>query len=246
MPAFLKKGQKQLDTEESNTSRLVTKIRLVVKSVKVRLKSWKYFDRVLPNTLIPFVGDDISIAAALCDKYLQALRTRKDDDKAIGCKMLHLSRLNNDLQIRVQRNNLDKMRGHWQKIDAADIIFPAMTEEEIRGLAIGVYQRGENCPQSIPTVAVVDDCPQNAVEWIKNVTMKLEIARRTATTISETEIVQYQVLIYICWPKKSSRLKQMCNAIQQRMLGKSPLTHDEESEELNANQPETTTEVSTD
>lgn len=142
MPAFLKKGQKQLDTEESNTSRLVTKIRLVVKSVKVRLKSWKYFDRVLPNTLIPFVGDDISIAAALCDKYLQALRTRKDDDKAIGCKMLHLSRLNNDLQIRVQRNNLDKMRGHWQKIDAADIIFPAMTEEEIRGLAIGVYQVG--------------------------------------------------------------------------------------------------------
>nr|XP_019928502.2 uncharacterized protein LOC105342205 isoform X6 [Crassostrea gigas] len=54
------------------------------------------------------------------------------------------------------------------------------------------------------------------------------------------------VLIYICWPKKSSRLKQMCNAIQQRMLGKSPLTNDEESEELNANQPETTTEVSTD
>lgn len=35
-------------------------------------------------------------------------------------------------------------------------------------------------------------------------------------------------------------------AIQQRMLGKSPLTNDEESEELNANQPETTTEVSTD
>lgn len=35
-------------------------------------------------------------------------------------------------------------------------------------------------------------------------------------------------------------------AIQQRMLGKSPLTHDEEREELNANQPETTTEVSTD
>lgn len=30
------------------------------------------------------------------------------------------------------------------------------------------------------------------------------------------------------------------------MLGKSPLTHDEEREELNANQPETTTEVSTD
>lgn len=142
MPAFLKKGQKQLDTEESNTSRLVTKVRWVVESANARLKSWKYFDRVLPNTLIPFVGDDISIAAALCNKYLPALSTEKDDDEAIGCKMLHLSRLNNDLQIRVERDNLDKIRGHWQKIDAADINFPAMTEEEIRGLAIGVYQVG--------------------------------------------------------------------------------------------------------
>lgn len=35
-------------------------------------------------------------------------------------------------------------------------------------------------------------------------------------------------------------------AIQQRILGKSSLTHDEEREELNANQPGTTTEVSTD
>lgn len=35
-------------------------------------------------------------------------------------------------------------------------------------------------------------------------------------------------------------------AIQQRMLGESSLTHDEESEEFNANQPQTTTEVSTD
>lgn len=35
-------------------------------------------------------------------------------------------------------------------------------------------------------------------------------------------------------------------AIQQRLLGKSSLTHDEEREELNANQPGTTTEVSTD
>lgn len=56
--------------------------------------------------------------------------------------MLHLSKLNNDLQIRVERDNLDKKRGHWQKIDAADINFPAMTEEEIGGLAIGVYQVG--------------------------------------------------------------------------------------------------------
>lgn len=217
--------------------------------------------------------------------------------------------------------------------------------------------RGENCPQSIPTVAVVDDCPQNAVEWVKRMELKkCNFIIQNCTTLDNFEyhcltnkfqhifvevcapnkmivgqncpyydvqhnsinynlnqpckehkkpcpsvytsssVYLYQecynearnskahsndnlrngdssvpgkqyflqlqikiswilailftlfmvVLIYICWPKKSSRLKQMCNAIQQRMLGKSPLTHDEESEELNANQPETTTEVSTD
>jgi hypothetical protein len=50
MPAFLDKGQKQLTTEQSNTSRLVTKIRWVVQSANGRLKSWKYFDKVLPNS----------------------------------------------------------------------------------------------------------------------------------------------------------------------------------------------------
>lgn len=33
-------------------------------------------------------------------------------------------------------------------------------------------KKGENCPQSIPTVAVVDDCPQNAVEWVKRMELK--------------------------------------------------------------------------
>lgn len=60
--------------------------------------------------------------------------------------MLHLSRLNNDLQIQVEKDNLYKIRGHWQEIDAADINFPVMTEEEIRGLAIGVYQVGQAKP----------------------------------------------------------------------------------------------------
>lgn len=35
----------------------------------------QYFDRVLPNTLISFVGEDISIAMAIYYKYLQALST---------------------------------------------------------------------------------------------------------------------------------------------------------------------------
>lgn len=55
MPAFLDRGQKQLTTEQSNLSRLVTKIRWVVESANARLKSWKFFDKVLPNSLIPYI-----------------------------------------------------------------------------------------------------------------------------------------------------------------------------------------------
>lgn len=51
-----------------------------------------------------------------------------------------LYNLNNGL--RVERDNLDKIREHWQKIDAADVNFPAMTEEETKGFAIGLYQEG--------------------------------------------------------------------------------------------------------
>lgn len=54
--------------------------------------------------------------------------------------MLPLSRLNNDLQLRDERDNLDRIRRQWQKIVAADINFPALTGEEISGLAILVYQ----------------------------------------------------------------------------------------------------------
>jgi hypothetical protein len=67
MPAFLDKGQKQLTTEQSNTSRLVTKIRWVVESANGRLISWKYFDKVLPNSQIPFIGDYIQIICSICN-----------------------------------------------------------------------------------------------------------------------------------------------------------------------------------
>jgi hypothetical protein len=59
MPAFLDKGQKQLTTEQGNTSRLATKIRWVVESANGRLKSWKYFDKVLPNSQIPFMASQL-------------------------------------------------------------------------------------------------------------------------------------------------------------------------------------------
>lgn len=41
MPKCLKKGEKQHDVEDSNSSRLTTKIRWIVESAKSRMKQWK-------------------------------------------------------------------------------------------------------------------------------------------------------------------------------------------------------------
>ena len=71
MPAFLDNGQKQLTTEQNNTSRLVKKIWCVVESANGRLKSWKYFVKVLPNSQIPFIGDYIQIFCGILQQIFQ-------------------------------------------------------------------------------------------------------------------------------------------------------------------------------
>ncbi|CAC5425844.1 unnamed protein product [Mytilus coruscus] len=75
MPAFNKKGESQLPVEDSNVTRLITKIRLVVESVNGRIKLWKYHDRVLPNSQIPYVSDYVNIAYAIMNKYWPELNT---------------------------------------------------------------------------------------------------------------------------------------------------------------------------
>lgn len=69
MPSCLKHGEKQLPVEESNTTRLVTKIRWVVESVNGRIKLWKYLDRVLPNSQIPYISDYVQIVCTIMNKY---------------------------------------------------------------------------------------------------------------------------------------------------------------------------------
>lgn len=107
--------------KESNTSRFITQANSVVESANAGLKSWKYIDTLPPNTLIPFVRENISIAAALCNKYLSALSTENDDDEAFGCKMFHLSRLNNDLQLQVEIDHVDKIKVRMLSIEVYQV-----------------------------------------------------------------------------------------------------------------------------
>ncbi|XP_061176014.1 uncharacterized protein LOC133184966 [Saccostrea echinata] len=142
MPSFIQRGDKQLTTHDSNISRVVTKVRWVVEAANARLKQWKYLEKTLPNTQIPFIGDYIRIVSAICNSYRPPLCTTTSDDQSIAAKMLHLSRKENALQKRVEEEGLDKRPVRWVKVDAEQCApdFPKYDENGIRELTLGVYQ----------------------------------------------------------------------------------------------------------
>lgn len=146
MPSFLKKGQKQLTVEESNTSRLVTKIRWVVESANGRIKNWKYMDKVVPNSQIPYIGDYVKIICAICNKYMKPLSSGdEEEDLLLGSKLKYLAKQNNALMQKVIDEGMDKITSrsvNWKNMDVTDINFPKLTEEDLRNLTLGVYQVG--------------------------------------------------------------------------------------------------------
>ena len=116
IPSFLKKGQKQHDVVDSNSSRLTTKIRWIVESANGRMKCWKYLANVVPNSQIPNIGDDVRLVCAMPNKYMKPLCSSKETDELFGCQLLYLSKQNNHLMERVKHDELDKrMNSNWGK-----------------------------------------------------------------------------------------------------------------------------------
>ncbi|XP_052284368.1 uncharacterized protein LOC127880908 isoform X1 [Dreissena polymorpha] len=141
MPSFMRKGSTQHTSEESNKSRLVTKIRWVVESTNGRLKTWTYLARTMPNTQVPFIGDYVRIVGAICNRFRPALSSGdSDQDKIVAERMLYLSGQNNDLQQFISDNDIEKItKASWKPMDELDINCPIMTEDELRCLIFGVY-----------------------------------------------------------------------------------------------------------
>ncbi|XP_056011994.1 uncharacterized protein LOC125671681 [Ostrea edulis] len=140
MPTFLRKGEKQMSTENANTSRLVSKIRWVVESANARIKQWRYLGHILPSSQIPYIGDFVRIACAICNRYLKPLVCGDtEEDQALGAKMVNLSKQVNSLQHHVEENKLDRRTVCWREVD--DLTdFPCLDEEQLRLLTCGTYQ----------------------------------------------------------------------------------------------------------
>ena len=121
----------------------IKQIRWVVESANGRLKSWKYLDRVLPNTQLPYIGDYVRIVCALCNRYRPPLsRGEEESDVVMAAKIKYLSKQSNTLQQRISDEELDKRSHKWVKMNECGLVpeFPTYTEDEIRELTLGVYQ----------------------------------------------------------------------------------------------------------
>lgn len=141
MPCFMKKGQKQMATEDANASRLVTKVRWVVESANARIKRWKYMDHVLPTNQIPFIGDHIRIICAICNKYFPPLSTEQEDDQSLAAKMIYLSKQINSLKQKIEDQKLETQRIIWKQPDDDSFKdFPRLDETDLRNITCGSYQ----------------------------------------------------------------------------------------------------------
>ncbi|VDI46107.1 Hypothetical predicted protein [Mytilus galloprovincialis] len=143
MPFFLGRGEKQHSVEESNTTRLVTKLRWIVESINGRIKFFRYLDKVLPTNQVPHIRDYVHIACSLINRYFKPMNIGDPEaDELLGAKMLFLSKQINELKNKVENDGLDKRSYKWSKIDSTDfdIEFPRLNEEELRNLTLGTYQ----------------------------------------------------------------------------------------------------------
>ena len=84
MPSFLAKGTKQFTAETANQTRIVTKVRWVIESANGRIKQWRLFDKVLPNSLLKIAGDLAAIVCALQNCYGSPFIQTMSKDKELA------------------------------------------------------------------------------------------------------------------------------------------------------------------
>ena len=141
MPAFLPKGQKQHTVEEANLSRLVTKVRWVVESVNGRAKQWKMLDKVVPNILVPNIGDFVRIVCALINKFRPPIVSSSESASLVAQKMLEKSKLPNQLMLYLEQNSLFNKRSVLSNLSQLELTdFPTINLTELREITLGVYQ----------------------------------------------------------------------------------------------------------
>lgn len=138
MPPFLGPNRRQLDVNDANRSRFITKLRWVVESVNARLKRFRWFSQTIQNSALPSVSDFVAIVAALVNCFHVPMVTASPDDDNVVHRMNNLLTQNNALHDRLIEENLLRS-GAWQATDVDSLAepFPELSLDYIRSLTLG-------------------------------------------------------------------------------------------------------------
>ncbi|CAF1555974.1 unnamed protein product, partial [Adineta ricciae] len=121
MPSFFGPKQNQSDVQDANNSRFVTILRWVVESVNARIKRFKSFNQVIPNSLLPYVQDFIYIVAALLNCFHVSMVTQSPNYDETIRGMNSLRTQNNTLQIFLTDYNLTR-NSIWNVTDIHNLV----------------------------------------------------------------------------------------------------------------------------
>jgi hypothetical protein len=139
MPAFLSKNKNQLNTQQANSSRIVTKLRWVVEAINTFLKNSFKALRQVQNKSLPHTHEDYRIAGALINKYFRRLFSDKSNDKQVIKNMKDKLHVDNELQKIVQNELNSKTK--FDKLDCSDIsdFLKLEVDEIIKDITLGEF-----------------------------------------------------------------------------------------------------------
>ncbi|EZA55665.1 hypothetical protein X777_04307 [Ooceraea biroi] len=113
LPALLQQGQRQLNTDEANDSRLITKTRWIVEARNGHIKSvFKFFEGTVHMNHAINIGDFYRIAGAILNKYREPI-IMEGANAELAQIMLQKFRIPNVVQTRVEMDNLHTRNARW-------------------------------------------------------------------------------------------------------------------------------------
>lgn len=141
MPAVLLPGQRQLSTEDANASRIVTKNRWVVESRNGHFRSvFKFFKDTLNLQHAKHLDDFYKIGGAILNRYHPMIHMEGANAQTAQ-HILERAQIPNDMQTRVEVDNLIRRNGQWRRINHNDVPeFPVLDLQYLKHFTTGVYQ----------------------------------------------------------------------------------------------------------
>lgn len=104
-------------------------------SVNGQLKRWKYFRQTIQNSSLRFLSNYLDITCALINAYTPRCVKDIHAGAEIAAQMLEMCRKQNHDRIRLTAMLGEKLQ--WSKYNAEILLFPKLTEEQVRNLCYG-------------------------------------------------------------------------------------------------------------